>query len=393
MRELPSRVRSANANARPERSPVTAALASEWVATGIAPGRRGDLFAVTVEKRTTSPVRLHDGTSVATTWTEMAVVARGSLARRCFLGGSVVEGYRDGVGHVIVADGAGGTPVVVIAADGEAPLRALNLSTGAETWVSADLGGAWALTASRRSRLFGASYRGSSKLVSADTGKYRWTWRGDVYPLLADGRFAVGLKRKAEANVLELRDASDGALLFARESGWVGDAVVTTDSVIVAGRGLHAFRLDGTPLWSLAADTSFSAIETIPDGFRAHSASHAIVDVRDGCVVREFVPAPLDDPALLGSDHLLSTMGTRSVTGTDAWDFGDALFACVARAEADHGAGNGVAEGKPSTAPERVFHRRFGWGIVQGRSDGKMRVKFDDGPERTLAAEFLSPNE
>jgi hypothetical protein len=46
----------------------------------------------------------------------------------------------------------------------------------------------------------------------------------------------------------------------------------------------------------------------------------------------------------------------------------------------------------PASAPERVEHSKFGAGVVLERVEGeKVRVRFDDGSERTLLARVLSP--
>jgi hypothetical protein len=63
----------------------------------------------------------------------------------------------------------------------------------------------------------------------------------------------------------------------------------------------------------------------------------------------------------------------------------DALY------EADFG--EAPREPLPPPPDEWIEHAKFGRGLVVGRQDDKVRVRFDDGTERTLARRFVTPRE
>ena len=359
----------------------------EWTIGQVAAGQRGDLFAVLATRE--EPLKRSRSSPLWTPPTVHTVVARGSFRRRRFLGAAVVEGYE----HVLaIVDAGGGPPVLIVAhSRAEAPLEGFDLESGARLWTSPAFRGAWALTAGRDSRNVGASYRGSAKVISVETGKLRWSWPGDIHPLIPDGDYVVALKDTRRGST-ELHRIVDGSNVFKRANTETSDAAISRDVLVVAGHGLVGYSLEGEPLWSFDPETYFSAVVGLPFGFRALCARCVVELRRDGTLVRELA-RPVDAECFLGPELVIWKQAISSIESSEAWDFTDALRACAADALqrlslAQTAEPADVAAHTPPS--QRVRHLKFGLGTIVQERDDKTWVKFDDGIERTIAARFLA---
>jgi hypothetical protein len=367
---------------------------AQWSVDEFTAGQGGDLFAIIAERRSPEEVRLCNGECRADMTSDAVIIARGSFARRSFLGAFVSTGYEHQVA-VVDADGGPATLIVAHSRD-EAPLEGLDFETGELRWSRRGLRGAWALAAGRGNRMVGASFRGEAKLVCADTGKFRFSWKGDIQPLIGAGEYAVALQsgRGKSGDTISLFRIADGAVMFTKRGTPSTDAAISKHVLAVAGRGLFGLTIFGEDLWIFEPDLWFSSVVGIPEGFRAHSCERGIVDVGlDGTLIRDF---PSIGDTLMGNERVISKGDIRSIEDGETWDFSEALLECAENAYQRHlqesgevGASKVVAtRSEPRT--KRVVHPRFGRGTVLREWDDKACVQFDDGAERTMAKRFLA---
>jgi hypothetical protein len=118
--------------------------------------------------------------------------------------------------------------------------------------------------------MVGVGFRaGASKLVSADTGKFRLTFAGADVIVPRDPQIAVLSSRAGKARLGIHSILGGRAHTFEVESNGVHHAAFNDEMVVFAGSGLHAFSLEGQRLWTFAPETHFSEVISTLDGFNA----------------------------------------------------------------------------------------------------------------------------